>query len=79
MKLERGEQKKIAEKLGKKPSYLNDILKGRRFCSPEMAALISAESQGRITIMELLYPSGLPDGARLTARYESPCSCTMNS
>jgi plasmid maintenance system antidote protein VapI len=37
MKLDRGEQKKLAEMLGISPKHFNDILKGRRRPSPELA------------------------------------------
>ena len=37
MKLDRGEQKKLAEMLGISPKHFNDVLKGRRRPSPELA------------------------------------------
>ncbi|NTU68958.1 MAG: helix-turn-helix transcriptional regulator [Chlorobiaceae bacterium] len=39
-----GKQKELAEKVGVSPSYMNDILKGRRTCTLRLAARLEAVS-----------------------------------
>jgi hypothetical protein len=47
--------------------YLDYILAGERRPSPELAAAISAVTNGQKTIAELLFPNGLPPEARICA------------
>jgi len=66
-------QTKLAARLGLSVSHLNEILateadpnRGRsRHPSPELAATISARTGGAVSVRELLYPDGLPEGAVL--------------
>lgn len=52
--MEQMTQAQIAEKLGVKRSYLNDIIRGRRSCSKRMAVLLE-EATG-IDRVAWLYP-----------------------
>lgn len=56
--MKRVTQKSIAEQLGVKPSYLNDVLRGRRPCSKKMAARL--EQFTGIDCREFLYPKMYP-------------------
>lgn len=66
-------QTDMAARLGLSVGYFNDLLAtetdpGRprsRRPSPELAATISARTGGQVTVRELLYPQGLPEGAVL--------------
>lgn len=58
-------QREVAERLGISLSLVNALLTGARGVSKELAASISVATGGDITISELLYPDGLPEGACL--------------
>ncbi len=54
-----GEQKLLAEKIGVRPSYLNDILKRRRSCSARLAAVLEVATG--IDRRAWLYPEEFPN------------------
>jgi plasmid maintenance system antidote protein VapI len=41
------------------------LLRKERGVTPQVAARISAGAQGQVTVGELLFPEGMPEGARL--------------
>lgn len=52
----RGEKTALAKKLGISPSYLSDILHGRKSATTELATRIETASAGRLTRLDVLYP-----------------------
>jgi hypothetical protein len=66
-------QTDMATRLGLSVSHFNELLATeadptrarKRRTSPELAAQISARTNGVVTVRELLYPEGLPEGAVL--------------
>jgi DNA-binding transcriptional regulator YdaS (Cro superfamily) len=46
-------------------AYVWKVARGKATPSPKVAAEISAATSGEVTIAELLYPEGLPSGARM--------------
>ncbi len=63
-------QTEIATGIGCSCGYLSQMLRGKS-CSERMAARISAHTRGLVTIQDILYPNGLPDGAVLEAKTEA--------
>jgi DNA-binding transcriptional regulator YdaS (Cro superfamily) len=57
----------IARKAKINFSIISRYLNGRRGLSPESAARISAATGGEVTVEELLFPNGLPEGARMAS------------
>ena len=60
--------------------YLRQLVSGYRMPSKELAAKISAATGGEVTIMELLFPNGLPpvepaaaDHAKSSVRRKANC------
>ena len=49
-------QNKLAKGLGISPSYLSEILSGKRQINPKLAQRIEDVSKGEVSRMELLYP-----------------------
>jgi transcriptional regulator with XRE-family HTH domain len=49
-------QNKLAKSLGMSPSYLSEILSGKRRINPKLAQRIEDVSKGEVSRMELLYP-----------------------
>ena len=47
----------IAQKIGVDTSYISHINSGRRRPSPDLALKIEKATGGRVTVMELLFPS----------------------
>lgn len=64
MQLQRGTLTKISRETGISLTHLSDIFRKRRRPSPEVAAQISSATNGMVTIQELLFPDGIPKGAR---------------
>jgi len=54
----------LAMTAGVNPSVVSRYLGGGKI-SPEVAAKISTATGGNVSIQELLYPGGLPEGAKL--------------
>jgi len=52
---------------GVSPSIISRYLRGLRTMSAENAARISAATGGEVTVEELLFPEGLPEGARMAS------------
>lgn len=69
---ERGKKAWLARQLGVTRDYVSKYCTGRLKITPEIAAAISAATSGEITVLDLLYPEGLPEGAELGSRVESP-------
>ena len=46
----------FAQKIGTTKNYLNLLICGSRFPSRKLALKIEKESEGKVTILELLYP-----------------------
>lgn len=55
----------IARRCDISPEYVTQLSQGIRRPSPDLAARISAATDGQISVKDLLYPDGLPDGAVL--------------
>jgi len=55
----------LARKAGLSFSIVSRYLNGKRGLSPESAARISAATGGVVTVEDLLFPKGLPEGARI--------------
>lgn len=53
IKTERGNGKKLAEKLGVSPQYLSQMAAGDAAISPERASVIELESEGAVRRWEL--------------------------
>ncbi len=64
-------QIEIAREMGTSQGWLSELIRGTKSCSPAFAARISAYTKGAVTVQEILYPAGLPDGAVLEARTEA--------
>lgn len=58
-------QIRAAAKLGISNNFLCQIVRRQRKPSPDLAARISAATGGLVTVQDLLYPDGLPEGAVL--------------
>lgn len=59
----------LSMKCGIYPSSITRMLKGERTgVTTETAAKISAATKGKISIEEILYPSGIPKGARMARK-----------
>lgn len=58
-------QSALAATLGVSPEYISMLEADKRGLSPELAARLSAATDGALTVAELLYPDGLPQGATL--------------
>jgi DNA-binding transcriptional regulator YdaS (Cro superfamily) len=56
---------KLARQAGISIQHLNKVCYGGK-CSPEVAARISAATGGEVSVEEIIYPKGLPEGARLS-------------
>ena len=54
--------KSFAEEHGLSYPYLRQLISGFRKPSPDLAARISAATNGEVSIMELLFPNGIPGG-----------------
>lgn len=61
----------LAAKSGISRPMISLVLAGHARPSPQAAAQISAASDGRYTIKDLLFPNGLPEGAVLCRE----CDC----
>jgi transcriptional regulator with XRE-family HTH domain len=57
--------KDLAQLINVSIHYVRKLRHEERRPSPELAARISAATNGEITIQDLLYPSGLPNTAKL--------------
>lgn len=60
-------QRAFARQIGTSDAFVCQLLRGVRRPSPDVALRISAASGGEVTVAELLFPSGVPSGARLGA------------
>lgn len=58
-----GSRTKLAKKLGVPPDYIHKYINGTLLMTATVAARISAATG--IAIVDLLYPDGIPDGAKL--------------
>lgn len=58
--------KEVAGIAGVDPSMIRKIRCGERRPSPSVAAKISAATGGQVTVEDLLYPEGLPAGAKMS-------------
>ncbi len=57
---------RLAQKAGVNASSISRMVNGpRQSVSPENAAKISAATDGLVTVQEILFPNGIPDGARM--------------
>lgn len=58
------QQKEVAAQMGLSPSYLSEILTGKRRATTAFARRIEDFTQGEVTRMEVLYPgdAALPGG-----------------
>jgi DNA-binding transcriptional regulator YdaS (Cro superfamily) len=65
--LHRHTYSELAALIGVECSYAQRLCKGEKMPSSTVAARISAATNGEVTVAELLYPDGLPEGARLVA------------
>lgn len=59
---EKGLRRRLAKQVGITPTYMWMVAHGT-VPAPQTAAAISAATSGAVTIAELLFPAGLPDGA----------------
>lgn len=53
----RGERSALARKLNISPSYLCDILHGRKHAPPSLAKRIEAATCGRLSRLDVIYPN----------------------
>lgn len=53
----------LARRLGITRVHASELVREVARPSPDLAARISAESGGAVTVEELLYPKGIPSGA----------------
>lgn len=60
-----GSKLKLAQAMKKGPSFVTKLLDGTLRMTSERAAEISKATDGEITIVDLLYPDGIPAGAKL--------------
>lgn len=58
-------QQHLASLVGVGRAFISLVAGGRRTPSPDVAARISAATGGEVSVAELLYPDGVPDGASL--------------
>jgi transcriptional regulator with XRE-family HTH domain len=63
-------QLELAAKSGLSGPMISQVLSGRAKPSSAAAARISAASGGKYTVVELLFPGGLPEGAVLCRKCE---------
>jgi DNA-binding transcriptional regulator YdaS (Cro superfamily) len=56
-------QKEMAESLNLSPSYLSEIITGKKKVTPDIARRIEEYSHGEVSRLEVLYPN---DGTQLT-------------
>lgn len=61
----RGTAAKLASAAGITPVQISRYLRGDRRPSPEVAAQLSVATNGKVSIIELLYPEGIPPGAKI--------------
>lgn len=57
----------LARTSGVSASILSRYLRGLRAISVDNAARLSAATGGEVTVADLLYPDGLPEGARMAS------------
>ena len=60
--------RKLGERAGVPESTMYRYCKRIRMPSPEEAARISAALGGEVSIVEILYPDGLPEGAQVSPK-----------
>jgi hypothetical protein len=65
--LQNRDRRQFATQVGTSYGYLRLIISRVRRPSPELAARISAATEGEVAIEELLFPGGLPLDSRMAA------------
>lgn len=68
----RGEAARLARLAGITDASISRYAIGERIPPPEVAAAISAASGGQVTLCELLYPRGIPEGATVQPEHKRP-------
>jgi DNA-binding transcriptional regulator YdaS (Cro superfamily) len=65
MKQCRGRRAELAAKVKLSPQHLDYVARQKKRATPQAAAAISAATGGEVSVAEILYPEGLPAGARM--------------
>jgi DNA-binding transcriptional regulator YdaS (Cro superfamily) len=65
----------LARAVGVSLQYIDAIAKGDRQGKPAVIGRISAATGGEVTVQELLFPNGLPEGARMVPG----CACNLDT
>ncbi len=63
-----GRRARLIHDTGLHGSFIDYIARGKKGGSPVTLARISAATGGEVSIQELLYPNGLPEGAAMCPR-----------
>ena len=63
-------QRRMAGELGLSPSYLSELLSGKRRFGPKLARRVEELTKGEVLLMELLYPDRASQGTEV--KYELP-------
>jgi DNA-binding transcriptional regulator YdaS (Cro superfamily) len=62
-----GRRTRLADDVGVTPQYIDYVARRKRRPNPDLAAAISAATGGEVTVEEILFPAGLPEGAVLAS------------